>query len=143
MKNFKLTPAKGFDIKVRINGRVSYWYSLFTTLMSKDEFAAMMIVWGYLNLVLDADCPLVAAPYAQRYAWIGEIMGDAEREEVWDAAESSGLIVQGLNDFVLFALSSKVRKHTYEFALKEIVSNESYCNYLTPQVVAFCMRELF
>lgn len=87
--------SKGFDMKVRINGGLSYWYSLFTTLMSKDEFAAMMIVMGYLNLVLDTNCPLIAAPYAQRYAWIGEIMSDAEREEVWEAAESTGLIAQG------------------------------------------------
>lgn len=143
MKRFKLRPTRHFNTMVNPEGDFDYWYTLFTTLMSKDAFAPMLIVMGRLNIVLDADCPWVAAPYAQRYAWIGEIMSDDEYEDIYDAAEKTGLLARGMNNFVMFALSSEECKNTYLLAVREIVSTECFVRHLTPQVVAYCTNEMF
>ena len=142
INRFKLAPSKGFNITVSSNGSVTYWYDLFCTLMKADCFAPMLIVVGYLDLVLDVDCPWIATPYAQKYAWIGELMADAEREEISDAADATGLFVKGINDFVMFALSNDERKHKYAPAVKEILANKYYNGLLKSSVTVFCMQEL-
>lgn len=142
MNKFKLIPCKNFKITVNANGDVSYWCDLFCTLMKVDCFAPMLIVVGYLDLVLDADCSWIATPYAQRYAWIGELMADAECEEISDAADATGLLAKGINDFVMFALLNDERKHVYLPAIKEILTKKYYNGLLKPHVTAFCMQKL-
>ena len=142
MKNFMLSPDKHFNTMINVSGDFSYWHSLFSALLSKDVFAPLLIVMGRLNIVLDADCPWATTPYAQRYAWIGEIMSDVEHENVYDAAEKTGLLARGLNDFAWFALSSKERKRTYASAVREIVSTECFARYLTPETVAHCINTI-
>lgn len=143
MRRFMLCPAKHFNTMVNPAGDFAYWYNLFTMLQSKDVFAPMLIVMGRLDIVMDADCPWVDTPYAQRYAWLGEIMSDGEREEIYDAAEKTGLLARGMNDFVMFALSTEERKKTYLPAVREIVSTKCFARHLTPQVVAYCTNEMF
>ena len=70
-------------------------------------------------------------------AWIGELMADAEREEIESAAGATGLFAQGLNDFAVFALSSSERKQAYAGALYEIVSS-SMAEQLVPEVRTLC-----
>lgn len=141
MKKFRARPSKGANTIVNINGGINCWCSLFTTLVEKDAFAPMLIVMGHLNIIMDADCPWVNTPYAQRYAWIGELMADAEREEIKLAADSTGLFTQGLNDLVIFALSSRERKQTYAGVLEEIVAS-SMAEQLVPEVRTLCESEL-
>jgi len=142
MNRFKITPSKSFKIMVNVNDGVASWYDLFCTLMKADYFAPMLITMGYLDIVLDADCPWIVTPYAQRYAWIGELMADAEREEISDAADATGVFARGLNDFAMFALSNDEHKHMYAPAMKEILTNDYYSSLLMPYVTAFCMQKL-
>lgn len=141
MKKFKLSPYKNFKFTVNVNDGFAYWYDLLNTLMAADVFAPMLIMLGYLDLVTDTGCPKFPTPYAQSYAWIGELMADAEHEEIGLAARTTGLLAQGLNDFVLFALSSRERKQAYAGALAEIISS-GMAEQLVPEVRTLCESEL-
>lgn len=70
-------------------------------------------------------------------------MSDDEYEDIYDAAEKTGLLARGMNNFVMFALSSEECKNTYLLAVREIVSTECFVRHLTPQVVAYCTNEMF
>lgn len=138
MEKFKLTPKKGFDFTVKIKRNEHYWQKLFRDLMAKDVFAPLLIMMGFLDIAMDESCPAVASPYAQRYAWIGEFMADAEREEIEAAAMATGLYSQGLNDFVLIALANDSRTAEYAPILKEILSHDYMRTMLLPQVIKLC-----
>ena len=141
MKRFKLVPNLPNTCKaVNINGDATYWHEFFTSLMAADAFAPMLVIMGLLNLVTDSGCPKLSTPYAQSYAWIGEMMADAERGEIEDAAETAGFLAKGLNDFLLFALCPD-SKRIYGATARELVTS-SRARYLYEDALVFAKMQL-
>lgn len=141
MKKFKISPNFPNDCKVvNINGDAAYWHEFFTSLMAADAFAPMLVIMGLLQHVTDTGCSLLATPYAQRYAWIGELMADAEREEIEDAAKATGFLAKGLNDFVLFALCPD-NKEAYYATAQDLVTSGSRARHLREDVLTFAKMQ--
>ena len=119
MIGFRLVPDSSRTF-VLVSGDYRKWLALFRKLMDEDLFAPMLVAMGYLRLVLDSECPLLKTPFATRYAWIGELMADAEHEERWDAARDSGFLAKGVRDFAAFARSGLCQTSVYKDALDEL-----------------------
>lgn len=142
MNKFKLLPQMPNNCTtVNINGDSAYWHEFFSALMAADTFAPMLVTMGLLQYVTDVGCPLLSTPYAQRYAWIGELMADAEREEIEDAAKATGFLDKGLNDFVLFALCPD-NKDTYCSTVWNLVTSGSRARHLREDVLTFAKMQL-
>ena len=134
MKYYTLAPKKDFHMKVNISGDEPYWHRLFQDLMEKDVMAPMFIMTGYLNVMMMSDCPVLASPYAESYAWIGDLMADPEREDIASAAEMTGLFAQGLCDFAMFVVSSRERKKIYGDLMEEVLADQYLAALLPIQI---------
>lgn len=134
MKYNSLVPKRDFHVKVNIRGDEIYWHRLFQELMEQDVMAPMLIMTGYLNAMMISDCPVLASPYAEGYAWIGDLMADPEREAIASAAEMTGLFAQGLCDFVMFVVSSRERKKVYNDLMEEILADQYLAALLPTQI---------
>lgn len=134
MKYNSLVPKKDFHVKVNICGDELYWHRLFQELMEKDVMAPMFIITGYLNAIMSSDCPVLASPYAEGYAWIGDLMAGPDREDIASAAEMTGLFAQGLCDFVMFVVSSMERKKIYGNLMEEILADQYLAALLPTQI---------
>lgn len=144
MKNIKICANAPKNVQfvefVNTNGDLAYWEKIFFTLKDTDAFAPMLAIMGLLNLVTDSGCPKLSTPYAQSYAWLGELMADAEREEIEDAAEATGFLAKGLNDFVLFALCPD-NKNAYCATVWDLISS-SRARHLREDVLTIAKMQL-
>lgn len=140
MNNFKIFTNFPNNCKVvNTKGDATYWHEFFTSLMAADVFAPMLVIMGLLKYTTDVGCPTLSTPYAQSYAWIGEMMADAEREEIEEAAKATGFLSKGLNDFILFALCPD-NKNIYGATAWELVTS-SRARYLYEDVLAFAKKK--
>lgn len=83
--------------------------SLLAELMYKDSLAPLVIVSEYLALIFGIDNSWAKTPDTIPLAWIRELMADAEHEEILAAAEVSGVLERGLNDYMVLVLINGAR----------------------------------
>ena len=141
MRKFPLIPQMPETCKVvNTNGSYNYWTQFFADLMAADVFAPMLVIMGLLKYTTDVGCPTLPTPYAQFYSWVGEIMADAERKEIEEAAKATDFLAKGLNDFVLFSLCSN-NKDTYYATVWDLISS-SRARHLREDVLTIAKMQL-